>query len=77
MYSSPMFKLLCVAAGAMKAAVLLVFLFFVWRVLATAPWPLAALVVLGVPAAVWLHFAWWAPRERQRAAALAALALRK
>jgi hypothetical protein len=59
-----MFTLLRLIVGAMKAAVLLVFAFLVWRVLATAPWPLVALAVVSVAASVWLHFFWWAPKKR-------------
>lgn len=63
-----MLKLLCIAAGVARAVVLLVLLALAWRMLATAPWPLIALAVVGLPVAIWLHVVWWAPKERQRQA---------
>ena len=72
-----MLKLLCIAAGVARAVVLLVLLALAWRMLATAPWPLIALAVEGLPVAVWLHVAWWAPKERQRQAWLAQHAVGK
>lgn len=59
-----MLKLLHFALGAMKASVLLVFVFFVWKALATAPWPLIVLAAVGVPVAIWLHVTYWQPRKR-------------